>query len=76
MGPFKTCVTQKREEGRFKKSVTKSDAMEEFAARKCDVTHSKKKSLQVTFFLNGPYDDVLLCCIFINVFVDGVIRFL
>ena len=28
--------------------------------------HSLKKNeiLRVTFFLNGPYDDVLLCCIF------------
>ena len=29
--------------------------------------HSLKKKhdiLRVTFFLNGPYDDVLLCCIF------------
>ena len=53
--------------GKFDKKVTKSDVGEEFAAKKCDVTHSKKKKkevLQVTFFMNDPYDDVLLCCIF------------
>ena len=64
MGPFKTYVTQEREEGKLTKNVTKSDAGEGFAAKKCDVTHSKKRVLRVTFFLNGPYDDVLLCCIF------------
>ena len=64
MGPFKTYVTQEREEGKLTKNVTKSDAGGGFAAKKCDVTHSKKRVLRVTFFLNGPYDDVLLCCIF------------
>ena len=64
--------------GKFDKRVTKSDVGEGFTAKKSDVIHSKKKHdiLRVTFFLNGPYDDVLLCCIFMNVFVDGVIRFL
>ena len=48
-----------------KKKVTKNDVGEEFTDKKCDVTHSKKPEiLRVTFFLNGPYDDVLLCCIF------------
>ena len=43
MGPFKTCVTQKREEGRLTKNVPISDVGEEFAAKKCDATHSKKR---------------------------------
>ena len=34
MGPFKTCGTQEREEGRLTKSVTKSDVEEEFPAKK------------------------------------------
>ena len=52
--------------GKFDKRVTKSDVGEGFTAKKSDVIHSKKKHdiLRVTFFLNGPYDDVLLCCIF------------
>ena len=77
MGPFKTCVIQERDEGRLTKNVTKSDLREGFAAKKCDVTRSKKnKILGVKFFLNGPYDDVLLCCIFYEFLVDSVIRFL
>ena len=51
--------------GKVDKKVTKSDVRVGFAAKKCDVTHSKKPEiLRVTFFLNGPYDDVLICCIF------------
>ena len=42
MGPFKTCVTQEREEKRLTKNVTKSDVGEGFAAKTCDATHSKK----------------------------------
>ena len=44
MGPFKTCVTQERNERRLTKNVTKSDVGEEFAAKKCDVNHSKKRN--------------------------------
>ena len=43
MEPFKTCVTQEREEGRLTKKVTKSDIGQGFAAEKYNVTHSKKK---------------------------------
>ena len=42
MRTFKTCVTQEREERRLTKKVTKSDVGEGFAAKNCDVTHSKK----------------------------------
>ena len=38
MGPFKTCVTQEREEGRLTKKVTKSDVGEEFATKKCETS--------------------------------------
>ena len=54
MGPFKTCVTQEREEGRLTKNVTKSDVMEEFAARKCDVTHSKKTDFPSDVLFEWP----------------------
>ena len=65
MGSFKTCVTQERREGRLTKKVTKSDVGKGFAAKKCDATHSKNPEIfEVTFFLNDPYDDVLLCCFF------------
>ena len=43
MGPFKTCVTQEREEGRLIKNVTKSEVGEGYAAKKFDFTHSKKR---------------------------------
>ena len=42
MGPWKTCVTQERKEGRLTKKVTKSDVGGGVAAKKSDVTHSKK----------------------------------
>ena len=41
MGPFKTCITQERGEGRLTKKVTKSDIGGGFAVKKCDTNHSK-----------------------------------
>ena len=43
MGPLKTCITQERGEGRLTKEVTKSDVGGGVAAKKSDVTHSKKQ---------------------------------
>ena len=65
MGPFKTCITQGREEGMLTKKVTKSDVGERVRSQKnvMSLTQKNPEILQVTFFLNGPYDDVSLCCI-------------
>ena len=76
MGSFKTCVTRERGEGRLTKKIT-SDIGEVLAAQKCDATYSKNPEIfGVTFFLNDPYDDVLLSYISMSVFVDAVISFL
>ena len=65
MGPFKTCVTQEREEGRLTKNVTKSEVGEGFATKKNVMSLTQKNEiLRVTFFFNGSYDNVLFCCIF------------
>ena len=77
MGPFKTCVTQEREEGRLTKNVTKSDFGEGFAARKCDVTQSKKtRFCEWRSFWMAPMMMFYFVVFFISVFVDGVIRYL
>ena len=77
MGSFKTCVTRERGEGRLTKKITTSDIGEVLAAQKCDATYSKNPEIfGVTFFLNDPYDDVLLSYISMSVFVDAVISFL
>ena len=44
MGPFKTCITQERGEGRLTKKVTKSDVGGGVAAKKSDSPHSKKQN--------------------------------
>ena len=54
MGTFKTCVTQEREEGRLTKKVTKSDVGEGFVAKKCDVTHSKKRDFASDVLFEWP----------------------
>ena len=43
MGPSKTCVTQERGEGRLTEKVTKGDVGGGVAAKKSEVTHSKKQ---------------------------------
>ena len=77
MEPFKTCVTQEREEGRLTKSVTKSDVGEGFAAKKYDVTHSKKtRFCEWRSFWMAPVMTFYFAVFFMSVFVNGVIRFL
>ena len=60
--------------GRLTKKVTKNYVGGGFAAKKCDATHSKKKSeiLRVTFFLMLTYFAVF----FMTVFVDDDTSFL
>ena len=71
MGPFKTCITQGREEGRLTKKVTKSDVGEGFAAKKmwCH-------SLNLNSFWMAPMMMFHFAVFLMSVFVDGVIRFL
>ena len=71
MGPFKSCVTQERGEGRLTKKVTKSDAGGGFAAKKCDATQ-KNEIFRVALFLMLTYFDAF----FMSVFVDDLISFL
>ena len=77
MGPFKTCVTKEREERRVTKNVTKSDIGEGFAAKQCDVTHSKKaRFCEWRSSWIAPMMMLYFFVFFMSVFVDGVIRFL
>ena len=55
-------VTQERGKGRMTKHVM--------------LLTQKTEILRVTFFLNDPYGADLFCCVFMSVFVDGVISFL
>ena len=61
----------------WQKKVTKSDLGEGFAAKKCDVTQSKKtRFCEWRSFWMAPMMMFYFAVFFMSVFVDGVIRFL
>ena len=62
MEPFKTCISQERGEGSLRKKVTKSDVGGRVTAKKVIPLTQKNEILQVTCFLNNPYDADLFCC--------------
>ena len=76
-GPFKTCVTQEKEEGMLTKKVTKSKVGEGFAAKKCDVTHSKKKTrfCEWRSFWMTPIMMFYFSVFFMSVFVEMSLNF-
>ena len=54
MGPFKTCVTQERQEKRLTKNVTKSDVGEGFAAKHVVSLTQKKRDFTSDVLFEWP----------------------